>query len=180
MTPAWGQGVNTPAVMHTGSGLPLSSLFYTNSAAGADIPIYFGFATDEAPQPGVFLDSFTISISGPGGTGYLVTVDGSGIQFAPNVPGGLPIPPGSSLQASPFLASTEGLTNMSSYSVDYQVPAAWQGSQLTLNFDLFDNQDSLRSLGYFLVPVAVPEPSASTLLLLGVLAYAMTRRQRVE
>jgi hypothetical protein len=163
----FGQGVN-PVVMHTGSGSSLfsQSLSYTNGTGLSAVTIDFGFATDEQPQPGIIADSFTISITGPGGTGYLVTVDANGTLWAPLVPGALPVA-NSSLQwqTSPFLASTEGLTNLASYAVAYTLPANWQGMPLTINFDLFDNQNALRSLAYYTVPV--PEPSCAALLVLG-------------
>jgi hypothetical protein len=163
----FGQGVN-PVVMHTGSGSSLfsESLSYTNGTGLSAVTIDFGFATDEQPQPGVIADSFTISITGPDGTGYLVTVDANGTQWAPLVPGALPVA-NSSLQwqTSPFLASTEGLTNLASYALAYTLPANWQGVPLTINFDLFDNQNALRSLAYYTVPV--PEPSCAALLVVG-------------
>src|SRR5205807_4066356 len=95
-----------------------------NSAGSSSLSLAFGFATDEQPQPGVFPDSFTISISGPNGTGYLVTVDANGAQWAPLVPGALPVDTASiQSQASPFLAPTEGLTNLFSYVFTYSLPA---------------------------------------------------------
>jgi len=172
----FGQGLN-PVVMHTGSGLSLlsQSFSYTSGVGGSSpsaVTIDFGFATEEQLQPGVIPDSFTISITGPTGTGYLVTVDASGTQFAPFVPGALPIT-GASLQASLFLASTEGLTNQASYTIDYTLPAGWLGVPLNINFDLFDNQNALRSLGYYSVPV--PEPGSAALLILSLSCWLKRR-----
>src|SRR5690349_1101001 len=89
--PLLGQGI-TPIVMHTGSGSPLASqsLSYTSGPGLSGLTLDFGFATDEQPQPGVIPDSFTISITGPDGTGYLVTADANGTQWVPLVPGALP------------------------------------------------------------------------------------------
>ncbi|HLH52117.1 MAG TPA: PEP-CTERM sorting domain-containing protein [Verrucomicrobiae bacterium] len=171
------QGFN-PVVMNTGSGNPLSSLTvgYTNSGSG-QLVVDFGFATQETSAPGAFLDSFTISINGPSGTGYIVTLDANGTHWLPAVPGSLPISSSSlQWQSSPFLAPTGGLTNLASYTLGYTLPPSWTGSPLTLNFSLFDNQDNLRSLGYFLVPVAVPEPATTALLALGIGAYLGRRR----
>ncbi len=155
------QGFN-PVVMNTGSG---------------QLVVDFGFATQETSAPGAFLDSFTISINGPSGTGYIVTLDANGTHWLPAVPGSLPISSSSlQWQSSPFLAPTGGLTNLASYTLGYTLPPSWTGSPLTLNFSLFDNQDNLRSLGYFLVPVAVPEPATTALLALGIGAYLGRRR----
>jgi hypothetical protein len=171
----FGQGV-TPVVMHTGSGSSLlsQSLSYTNGAGLSALTIDFGFATDEKPQPGFIADSFTISITGPTGTGYLVTSDANGTQWAPLVPGALPVST-SSLQwfGTPFLAPTQGLTNLASYAVAYTLPASWQGVPLTINFDLFDNQNALQSLAYYTIPI--PEPSGEALLVLGFVLWTQTR-----
>ena len=164
-----GQGI-TPVVMHTGSGTSLSSQSVAYGPAGSTLLIDFGFATDEQPQPGAFLDSFTISITGPTGTGYLVTVDANGMHWTPLVPEALTVASASVQgQTSPFLAPTEGLASQTSYALGYTLPANWQNVPLTINFDLFDNQNTLRSLGYFFVPV--PEPSGGALLLLGLVIW---------
>jgi hypothetical protein len=179
-----GQGISQPVVMHTGSGLPLlsQSVSYTNLLSGVPgsmVNINFGFATAEQARPGAFLDSFTISIGGPDGTSYLVTVDGSGIHWAPNVPGALPVADSSiQSQSAPFLVPTEGLPNVSSFVLGYTLPQKWVGVPLTINFDLFDNQDNLASLGYFLVvPASVPEPSSVALLILGLIVGQFFRKR---
>ena len=120
-----GQGVNQPVVMHTGLGNPLSS--QSVSVTGTSIlTLDFGFATDEQPQPGLIPDSFTISISGPDGTGYLVTLDATGTHWTPFVPGALAVDTSSlQWQAAPFLASAEGLTNSASYTLGYTLPSSW-------------------------------------------------------
>ena len=177
-----GQGSSQPVIMHTGSGSVLSTLTATyNSTAnlpgGSNLAIDFGFATAEQPLPGIFADSFTISISGPDGTGYLVTVDANGTQWTPLVPGGLTVADASlQRQSSPFLVPNEGLTSLTSYVLDYSLPANWLGVPLTINFDLFDNQNSLRSLAYFAVPV--PEPSIAALLLLSLVVWRFRERFR--
>lgn len=168
-----GQGVT---LMHTGVGGPLSSqsVSFTGSSS---LTINLGFATDEQPQPGLFPDSFTVSISGPNGIGYLVTLDASGTHWTPFVPGALPVDMGAiQWQASPFLASTAGLTNLASYALGYTLPPEWQNVPLNVNFDLFDNQNLLPSLAYFTVPV--PEPSAAVLLILSAALCAGAIRQK--
>ena len=174
----FGQGLN-PVVMQTGSGASLSSqsVSYTSTVPGLGAPmlnIDFGFATDEQPQPGFIPDSFTISITGPDGTSYLMTLDAAGAHWTPAVPGALPVNTASlQWQTSPFLVPTQGLTNLASYALGYALPANWQGVPLSVNFDLFDNQNGVPSLGYFSLPV--PEPSPAALL---VLAFLLSRLAR--
>lgn len=168
--------------MNTGSGRSLvsQSLSFPNgtvNGGGSALTLDFGFATDERPQPGIILDSFTISITGPNGTGYLVTLDASGTTWAPLVPGALPVPASSlQWQTEPFVVPTQGLTNLASYALIYTVPNNWQGAPLTINFDLFDNQNSVPSLGYYLVPV--PEPSCAALMGLGLALWKREQARR--
>jgi hypothetical protein len=173
-----GQGMN-PVVMHTGTGGSLSSqsvnYMYMSGAGVPGIPsltIDLGFATAEQPQPGLIPDSFTISITGPNGTAYLVTVDTFGLHWEPLVLGALPVPDSSiQRQTTPFLVPTEGLPNLTSYALSYALPANWQNVPLTVNFDLFDNQNNQASLAYFFMPV--PEPSCGALLVLGLLVWRL-------
>lgn len=175
-----GQGMLQPVVMRTGTGTSLSSMSvnYTSSAvlSGVDrVALDFGFATQEQAQPGQILDSFTVSITGPNGTGYLVTVDGSGTYWTPNVPGALPVSTSSlQWQTSPFLVSSQGYPNLASYALTYSLPSTWQSVPLTINFDLFDNQNNLGSLAYFYLPV--PEPGTAALILMGMLAWRFRRK----
>src|SRR5678816_3904429 len=67
------QGTFAPVVMHTGSGTMLLTdtvSYVGNPGLPSSLPlhIHFGFATAELAQPGVFADSFTISLTGPSGT----------------------------------------------------------------------------------------------------------------
>src|SRR5690242_18642418 len=144
-----GQGTFGPVIMRTGSGQVLLTATVPYSAgqfSSGVLAFSFGFATDEQTQPGQFADSFTVSISGAGGTAYLVTADANGITWAPAMPGGVPITQTQiQRQPVPFGVSSEGLSSASAYEVDYPLPAAWQSSPLTLNFDLFDNQNLLGS-----------------------------------
>src|SRR5215475_5976895 len=89
------QGTFAPVVMHTGSGSALltdtvSYLSTPGLPSSSLLQMHFGFATEEHAQPGVFPDSFTISLTGPSGTVYLVTADVNGISWAPVTPGSLP------------------------------------------------------------------------------------------
>jgi len=182
--PAKAQGTFAPVVMHTGSGSMLltDTVPYMSNPglpASSFLHIHFGFATEEQPQPGVFPDSFTISLTGPSGTVYLATADANGISWAPAVPGSLPISE-SEIQRQPILfeVSTEGLSPIGSYDLGYALPQTWLGIPLTINFDLFDNQNLQKSLGYYgMVPV--PEPSCGVLLLSGLVLWYW-RRSRVH
>jgi hypothetical protein len=175
-----GQGIN-PVVMHTGTGGSLSSQYfnYISGAGVSGLTIDFGFATAEQPQPGLIPDSFTISITGPNGTAYLVTVDTFGLHWEPFVLGSLPVPDSSiQRQTTPFLVPTESLPNLTSYVLSYALPANWQSVPLTVNFDLFDNQNNQASLAYFFVPV--PEPGSGALLVLGLLFWPYRKQATGE
>jgi len=173
-----GQGTFGPVIMRTGSGQVLLTTtvpYNAGQPSSGVLAFSFGFATQEQTQPSQFADSFTVSISGPGGTAYLVTVDANAIVWAPAVPGAIPLTETAiQRQSVPFGVPSEGLPALASYEVDYSLPAAWQGSPLTLNFDLFDNQNQLRSLAYFDV-TQVPEPSSVALLLTGLVLWKLTK-----
>jgi len=177
---AQGQGTFAPVIMRTGSGQVLltTTVPYTNPAGqpGSGVLAFnFGFATQEQVQAGQFPDSFTISITGPGGTAYLVTADVNGIVWAPLVPGSLTVTESAiQRQVVPFGVPSEGLTAVASYQVGYPLPTSWLSSPLTLNFDLFDNLNPQRSLAYFdLMPV--PEPSSVTILLAGLVLWRLAK-----
>ena len=177
---ARGQGTLAPVIMRTGSGRELvtTTLSYVNASgqSASDVLAFsFGFATQEQSQVGQFADSFTVSISGPGGTAYLVTADASGVLWAPAVPGAIPLTESAiQRQFVPFEVPSEGLSEAASYQVDYSLPPAWQNSPLTLNFDLFDNQDPQHSLAYFDV-TPVPEPSSVAILLAGLVFWKLAK-----
>jgi hypothetical protein len=166
--------------MRTGGGsvLVTNTVTYNNPPGqpGASVLAFsFGFATKEQTQPGQFADSFTISITGPSGTAYLVTADANGIVWAPFVPGAIGLMESAiQRQVVPFGVPSEGLTQVAAYQVDYSLPDNWQSSPLLLNLDLFDNLNLQGSLAYFDVTV-VPEPSSAAILLAGLVLWGLAK-----
>jgi hypothetical protein len=166
--------------MRTGGGSVLltNTLSYNNPPGqpGASVLAFsFGFASQEQAQPGQFADSFTISITGPSGTAYLVTADASGILWAPFVPGAIgQMESAIQRQIVPFGVPSEGLTEVAAYQVDYSLPDNWRSSPLILNFDLFDNQNLEQSLAYVDFTV-VPEPSSVAILLVGLVLWTLAK-----
>jgi hypothetical protein len=182
---AHAQGTFEPIVMRTGSG----NVLLTDTVAYSSLPslpatslltIRAGFATQEQAQPGFFADSFTISISGPGGTAYLVTADVHGWTWAPSVPGSVPVE-SAAIQRLPitFGVPSEGLPAFTAYQLTFPLPESWRGVALSIDFDLFDNQDPQRSLGYYDV-IPVPEPNSGAILLAGLLVWQWSRRKSVN
>jgi hypothetical protein len=172
---AQGQGTFAPVILRTGSGSVLLTNTLPEQPGASVLAFSFGFATQEQPQPGQFADSFTISITGPSGTAYLVNADANGIVWAPLVPGAISLTESAvQRQIVPFGIPGEGLTTVGAYQVDYSLPATWQSSPLNLNFDLFDNQNSLRSLAYIDV-MSVPEPSSVAILVAALVLWTLAR-----
>jgi len=171
-----------PITTHTGGAdVLISETLPFSSASSSTLAINFGFATTEAVAPAQFYDSFTVSVSGPGGTACLLTADASGIDWAPIVPGGLGVP-NSSLQpqATAFLVPTEGAQPIGSFEVNFALPGQWLGVPLTVEFDMFDNQNQQPSLAYYAlsVPDPLPDPANTGVLLLSVTACCLWFRRR--
>lgn len=149
----------------TGSGQPLASQsFQLNALAGSVQPVLsfeFGFATDEVFAPGQLFDSFSVSVEGGVERVFatLVTADASGFLWAP--PGsGQPLNGGSISRIDrPFPNGERSFRTAAAYSVSWPVPAQFRSGDFNVTVDLFDNLDGAGSLGYFSVPVIVPEPS---------------------
>jgi hypothetical protein len=173
-----GQALAQLTTMRTGSGDVLASQTIPyKSNASSQLSIDFGFATEEQVTPNMIYDSFTVSISGPGGVAYLVTADASGPQWRPFVPGAITVPDlGFDWKPTSFLVSPEGGQPIGSYELNFAVPSNWMGVPLTIEFDLFDNQNGESSLGYY--AVAVPEPANTILLLLSAAVCCLWSRKR--
>lgn len=124
----WAQSIMQPVVMRTGSGSVVltATVPFTSSAEGASNPslnLQFGFATEEQPQPGVFADSLSIWIAGPGGIAYLVTADASGPSWAPVSPGTLPVAEDAFRpRSAAFLLPSEGWSGAVAFHLEYFLP----------------------------------------------------------
>src|SRR6185295_584922 len=122
----------------------------------------FGFATEEEVIPGVFLDSVTASlqaVNDASQTVILFTVDRSGPNWAPLSPGSLFIDPDSiQRQSAAFPNLQPQLPHQLAYQVTVAIPVVLQNRPLNLYLDLFDNQNSLRSLAFVGPFAPVPEP----------------------
>jgi hypothetical protein len=142
----------------------------------------FGFATDEVIAPGVFLDSVTASLqplNDVAQTVILFTVDRSGANWAPPSPGSLSIDPGSiQRQSIVFPSLTPQLTNRVAYEVTVAIPVTLRNRPLNLYFDLFDNQNSLRSLAWLGPFAPVPEPGWVGFAACGLVCWLFVRRCR--
>ena len=162
-------------VLRTGEGVPLATVsrnFFVSAETVAPIITFaFGFATEETIRPDFFFDSFTGTLQArenPALTAVLFTIDTSGLLIRPPTPGGIELPPSSlGITPVPFPALEPVLPSRSAFTMTFAVPNDLRGRELTLFFDLFDNQDSRRSLGWVSEVVMVPEPSAAFLLLAG-------------
>ncbi len=179
--PQWiqAQGSFEPLVMRTGAGIALqtqSLLFNTdNSSLAPVLPLEFGFATLETPRPGEFADSFTVSVQSSAGIIYLLTADANGVQWAPVMQGALAISEAAIQRMSTaFAVSPEGLTPVAAYRLDYPLPGTWSTLPLTINSDLFDNQDIYQSLAYIRI---VPEPSPVLLIGLAAVMWGAWKRR---
>ncbi len=113
----------------------------------------FGFATTEPDSPGTFYDAFSVTLEtlDRSASALLLTVDRTGVQWAPAYPGGLTLDPAAVQHADSAFANlspTLELTNAYAYSVTLELPAALTGQSATLFLDLFDNANTYASLAY--------------------------------
>ena len=178
------QGTLNFVTLQTGGDVPLVSnqevLSYDGSA-GSILTFDFGFFSNEQPSPGAFLDSFTITLQdSSSSTAVLGTIDASGVLWAPPTLGGIPLSDSDlirSLVSPPDGAPVSG--RGIGYAISLILPANLSGPNLTLYFDLFDNQDSNQSLGWYTAPqiTAVPEPEFSILFTSALLGWFIRRKR---
>jgi hypothetical protein len=186
--PRHGLAQGTVVFHNTGTGQPLTSevrsIFLDASLPQPRLVFDFGFATDEKASPGSFLDSFTVTIqsSSQSFSAVYLTADANGIAWAPSTPGGLAIDPNSiSAVAIGYPALQPVLASQTSFEVSAPIPAQFLGGSINVFFDLFDNQDSKISQGWFnnLGVASVPEPQVWTLVLAGgALLWGYQRRRQ--
>ena len=130
----------------------------------ATIDLNAGFATDEGPRPGLFPDSFTITLqdfgqSGQTNTFVISTIDLYGALPNPSSPPGITAAPGE-IAIAPISDPNEvlGYAQRFSFDVRFSPPAQFAGEDAVLYFDLFDNQQAPGSIAWFTPVSAVPEP----------------------
>lgn len=164
----------------TGGGVLVSQEFPAVKDSGSSFHFQLGFDTAEAPVPGTFADSLTISLLGPA-TGQvlaLATVDAFGLTPAPPNPGGLFLDLAAiRYETVPALVAP---TNPRTFAFDVRValPVEFTGQPLTVALDFFDNQNGLASKAYFAQPQTVPEPSTFALVAVGLAAVLARRNAR--
>lgn len=170
-------------ILQTSEGVFLVTEMRSLTWAPTDTPpmLYFslGFSTDEAPSPGEFLDSLSVTLQTDNGdlTLLLLTIDAFGLVVAPPSPSAYPLDPNDVVSTPIEFPSIEPvLANQFAFEFSAALPEALLGRNTTLYFDLFNNQNSLQSLGWFSSEIRIPEPSAAALALLGVGVACLVRR----
>ena|SRR5438093_6400189 len=158
----------SPTVLRTGGGSVTETypLLFPASVDNVRLQFNFGFGTDETPQGGQLLDSFTVTLQDNSmqSTAIYLTADASGVAWAPATPGTISMDP-NSINRSPisFGNVQPSHANETAYHVDALIPSQFAGTTATLYFDLFDNGNSVSSLGWFSDVAVVPEPGTAVL-----------------
>jgi len=171
--------------LQTGGGQPLVSqqeVLDTSGIPAPELAFDFGFLTDEVPTPGSFLDSFTVSIGDDvGDVATLLTIDTSGVTWAPVTPGGVPIEDSQILRTAITPPSQDPVNGRgTAYSVTVPLPQQLGGTNVTVFLDLFDNQDEVMSAGWSanLRMVNTPEPQVAGLMVVALGMFAIRRKER--
>lgn len=167
--------------LRTGSGQVLVTFRETVTIPLTGAPPFFlefGFATEEVLSPGTIFDAFTVSLENVAGPeiAILATADASGVVWAPPTPGTLEMDP-ADIQRTPavFPSLQPVFPHSMAFQVTLPVPAPFLGKSVNVVFDLFDNQDSRSSIGYF-IGLPIPESSPWALLTGGALLLTVRRR----
>jgi hypothetical protein len=180
------QAQETLTVMQTGGGLPLQTetrpVTVDSSLLEPALRFQFGFATDESVGPGLFYDSFTISVQDESGlfTALYLTSDAGGTVFAPVTPGTLFIEPTSITAAALAYPDLESApAHRSAFEVSALLPPQLSGGTVHVYFDLFDNLDGAASQAWFGNVTVVPEPATGIFLLVaGIFAWSVRKFRR--
>ena len=179
-------GQGTIVFHNTGGGQPIvsevRSIFIDPTSSQPRLVFDFGFATDETPTPGTFLDSFTVTIQNMAQSlsAVYLTADATGVAWAPVTPGALFVDP-ASISANPIAYPNlqPVLGNRLAFEVTAPVPQQFVGQSVNVFFDLFDNLDPNNSQAWFssLGLASVPEPQTWTLFPTGLaLLWVFKRR----
>jgi hypothetical protein len=163
-------------VLNTGGGQALvtgsGNLNIDGNIGQAQLQFNFGFASQESASAGTIHDSLTISMQSSDGllTTVFLTIDPNGLLLSPPSTGTLQVNPAQmSLTPTAYPSLQPSLPNQTSYLFSAPLPSAYLGKNVTVYFDLFNNQDSQASQAWFnnLAVVPVPEPPAYVLILTG-------------
>jgi hypothetical protein len=182
-----GRGQGTVVFHNTGAGQVLvtetRSIFVDAGLQQPRLIFDFGFATDETPAPGAFLDSFTVTVqdSAQQFSAVYLTADATGVLWAPQTPGALQIDP-ASITANPlsYPSLQPVLANRTAFQVTAPIPSQFLGTTVNVFFDLFDNLDPTISQGWFsnLSASSVPEPQVWVLSLAGAALLLRSKRRK--
>lgn len=155
----------------------VKALLIPDNVPGLELQFEFGFGTDELLSPGEIPDSFTVTLQdAPGAnTVVLLTADAGGVIWAPPTPGGLFLAPETIARVPVSFPSLDPvLAQQTAYAVAVPVPLVFRGP-VNLYFDLFDNLNATRSLGWHGEVTLVPEPRVCVTLCAGLVAVLLRR-----
>jgi len=142
-----------------------------------------GFGTDEVFGPGTIFDSFSITLQTEdlSRTWVLATFDASGVVWAPATPGTETLSDSSIARTSiNYPSLLPDFSFRHAYALEVALPENATGQPLNLYFDLFNNQNSVASQGWFTDVVVVPEPSVVALSVTGILMLWLLKRRRAS
>jgi hypothetical protein len=125
----------------------------------------FGFATAETNALSAFLDAYSITLQTQDAQSTLLlqTADVNGVAWAPDNPGGLQVSPDLLLrEALPTGGITSGYDKAWAFAVSLVLPSAFVGTTSTLYLDLFDNLNTLGSVGWLTYARLVPGLTTNT------------------
>ncbi len=181
---ATAQGIFDPiglTVLTTGRGEPLQTslqpLFVSGNISGLELQFEFGFGTDEVLSPGEISDSFTVTIQDAAftTTAVILVADAGGVTWAPPTPGALFLAPETIVRVPIAFPKFETvLAHQTAYAVAVPIPSAFSGA-VVVYFDLFDNLNATRSLGWHSPVIVVPEPCTAPLMTAGLVVLLLRR-----
>jgi hypothetical protein len=168
------QSTTPLAVLRTGQDMPVNSAVQLLEASpgATSVQFAFGFSTDEEPAPGLFFDSFTLSLfEAEGSLGVIFnTSDRAGSVWVPATPGTIFVSPDSMVrQPITFPDLSPNHAHQFAYVVTAPIPDELMGKDLNFYADLFDNGSTTHSLGWVSSVTLVPEPSPWLLAAVGLL-----------